>query len=119
MAYVQIPDKNYFSISEVSKITGVKPYVLRYWESEFKLLIPPRRDSGQRKYRRKDVNLVLRIKELLHDKKFTIAGAKRFLLDEYKKGPKQLNMAFAEDSAAIETLRTIKKELTDITKLLK
>ena len=102
MALVEIPDKNYFTISEVSRITGIKPYVLRYWESEFKLLVPARRDSGQRKYQRKDIELVLRIKELLYNNKFTIAGAKRYLLDEAKKGPKQLKMEFAEDSAAID-----------------
>jgi len=73
---VEIPDKVFFRIGEVARITGVKPYVLRFWESEFKSLKPGKSKSGQRRYRRTDVEHVLRIKELLWDRKFTIAGAR-------------------------------------------
>ena len=69
----------FFRIGEVSEITGVKPYVLRYWESEFRLLRPSKNKSGQRVYRRREVETVLEIKDLLHRRKFTIAGAKKWL----------------------------------------
>ncbi len=73
---VEIPDKVFFRIGEVARITGVKPYVLRFWESEFKSLKPAKSRSGQRRYRRGDIEHVLRIKELLWERKFTIAGAR-------------------------------------------
>jgi len=119
MAIPNLPDKNYFSIREVSYYTGVKPYVLRYWESEFKLLAPARRDSGHRKYRHKDIEKILKVKKLLYEKKFTIAGARRYLLDEHKRGPQQLKMEFADDSAAVDTLKKVKKDVDDIIQLLK
>ncbi|MCA9774385.1 MAG: MerR family transcriptional regulator, partial [Myxococcales bacterium] len=72
----RIPDKLYFRIGEVSDITGVQPHVLRYWESEFDLVAPQKSKSNQRLYRRKDVELILEIKRLLYDEKFTIAGAR-------------------------------------------
>jgi len=71
-----IPDKLYFKIGEVSKITRVKPYVLRYWESEFKIISPLKSKSKQRVYRRKDVELILEIKRLLYDERYTLEGAK-------------------------------------------
>ncbi len=74
-----IPDKLYFKIGEVSDIAGVPAYVLRFWESEFKRIRPKRTESGQRLYRKTDIELILKIKHLLYDKKFTIQGAKRHL----------------------------------------
>src|ERR1700685_625160 len=74
-----IPDKLYFKIGEVSQIVGVEPYVLRYWESEFPGLSPRKSSTGQRQFRRKDVELLLHIKQLLYDKKFTIEGARKAL----------------------------------------
>lgn len=74
-----IPDKMFFKIGEVAKITGVKPYILRYWESEFPHLRPTKGRSQHRLYRRKDVEDILRIKQLLYEEKFTIAGAKKVL----------------------------------------
>ncbi len=74
-----IPDKVYFRIGEVSKILGVEPYVVRYWESEFKAVKPVRTRSDQRLYRRRDVEMLLTIKQLLYVDHFTIAGAKRRL----------------------------------------
>ncbi|MBI5968753.1 MAG: MerR family transcriptional regulator, partial [Deltaproteobacteria bacterium] len=70
-----IPDKLYYKIGEVSEITGVEPYVLRYWESEFKIVTPARTNSKHRLYRRRDLELILEIKKLLYEEKFTIAGA--------------------------------------------
>src|SRR5438477_4171113 len=80
-----LPPQTYFSIGEVSQLTQVKPYVIRYWESQFGVLRPPRRDSGQRKFTKKEVDTILRIKELLHEKRFTIAGAKRILQQEARR----------------------------------
>jgi len=74
-----IPDKNYFRIGEVGRILGVEPYVVRYWESEFKTVRPMRTKSDQRLYRRKDVEQLLEIKSLLYEEMFTIAGAKKRL----------------------------------------
>ncbi len=69
--------KLYYSIGEVSKITGLKPYVLRYWETEFKQLNPPKNRAGNRTYRQKDIDLILQIKDLLYNKKYTIEGARK------------------------------------------
>ncbi|MBK7972493.1 MAG: MerR family transcriptional regulator [Deltaproteobacteria bacterium] len=74
----RIPDKLYFKIGEVSRITGVEPYVLRYWESEFES-IQPSKLRNQRRYRRKDIERILEIRHLLYDQRFTIAGAKKRL----------------------------------------
>ena len=68
--------KLYYSIGEVSKLVGLKSYVLRYWETEFKQLTPPKNRAGNRTYRQKDIDLILKIKDLLHGKKFTIEGAR-------------------------------------------
>ena len=76
---VEIPDKLQFKIGEVSRIAGVKPHVLRYWESEFSQLRLQKTPSNQRVYRRRDVEVVLLIRELLYDRGFTIAGAKKYL----------------------------------------
>jgi len=78
-ALQEIPDKLYFRIGEVSHLAGVKPYVLRFWENEFPSLVPRKSGTGQRLYRRKDVETVLEIKRLLYDKRFTIEGARKFL----------------------------------------
>src|ERR1700757_2318234 len=75
----EIPDKLYFKSGEASEILGVEPYVLRYWESEFSQLNPKKSGTGHRLYRRKDVELLLRIKHLLYEKRFTIEGARQSL----------------------------------------
>ncbi|HBH87136.1 MAG TPA: MerR family transcriptional regulator [Syntrophaceae bacterium] len=77
---LSIPDKEYFRIGEVSKILGVDPYVVRYWESEFKSIKPMRTKSDQRLYRKKDVQELLIIKNLLYTDRYTIRGAKKQLL---------------------------------------
>jgi DNA-binding transcriptional MerR regulator len=78
----RIPNKLFFKIGEVCEITDTQPYVLRYWESEFPALAPAKNSSGQRIYRRRDIETVLRIKQLLYDEGFTIAGAKKRLESE-------------------------------------
>ncbi|MDX2168249.1 MAG: MerR family transcriptional regulator [Deltaproteobacteria bacterium] len=75
----ELPDKLYFKIGEVAKIVGVKPYVLRYWETEFPVIRPGKTRSKHRLYRRRDVEALLEIKRLLHNERFTIEGAKRRL----------------------------------------
>lgn len=74
-----LPDKLYFKIGEVARLVGVKPYVLRYWESEFSMIRPGKTQSKHRLYRRRDVETLLEIKQLLHAERYTIEGAKRRL----------------------------------------
>lgn len=106
---VQIPDdKRYFRIGEASRIIGVEPYVLRYWESEFPQVRPERADSNQRTYQREDLENLLTVKKLLYEEKMTIEGAKRRLRQE--KGNKiSVDSAFLDD---------IKIELSKILKML-
>ena len=90
----KIPNKLFFKIGEVCEITDTQPYVLRYWESEFPALAPAKNSSGQRIYRRKDIETVLRIKQLLYEEGFTIAGAKKRLEAELGgRGPTPSAMA--------------------------
>lgn len=78
-APTEIPDKLYFRIGDVARLAGIKPYVLRFWETEFSALGPRKSGSGHRLYRRKDVEMVLEIKRLLYEQRFTIEGARKFL----------------------------------------
>lgn len=82
MQQSSIPDKLYFKIGEVSDLVGVKPYVLRYWESEFKEITPVKSRTNQRLYKRRDVELILAIRDLLYGKCFTINGARQHLKEE-------------------------------------
>lgn len=84
MNQIEFPDKLYFRIGEVAKIVGVKPYVLRYWETEFTVLKPGKTPSRHRLYRRRDVETLLEIKRLLYREGFTIAGAKKRLKENEK-----------------------------------
>src|SRR6188768_2269263 len=83
----KVPNKLFFKIGEVCEITDTQPYVLRYWESEFSALAPAKNSSGQRIYRRRDIETVLRIKQLLYEEGFTIAGAKKRLEAELSGRP--------------------------------
>lgn len=94
-----IPNKLYFRIGEVSDLVGVKPYVLRYWESEFPDIKPSKSKSGQRLYKRRDVELLLRIKELLYEERFTINGARKRLKD-FSRGEAREIPPIAEVQAA-------------------
>ena len=89
--------KLYRSISEVSELVGVKPHVLRYWETQFSMLRPKKNRAGNRMYRPEEVRLIMQIKELLYARRFTIAGARRRLLDVRKeKDPSQVELGFAD-----------------------
>ena len=106
---VQIPDdKRYFRIGEVSRIIGVEPYVLRYWETEFSQIRPQRADSNQRTYQRKDLETILEIKRLLYEEKMTIEGARQRL----KQG------AIRKDNNRSDLINNIKQELEGILKIL-
>lgn len=93
---VIIPEKLFFKIGEVCELVGVQAHVLRYWESEFSTLSPQKNKSGQRSYRRRDVEIALRIKQLLYNEMFTIAGAKKKLQLEHREGNKPKPVAPAE-----------------------
>src|SRR5947209_16667597 len=83
----EIPDKLYFRIGDVARLAGIKPYVLRFWETEFPGLGPKKSGTGHRLFRRRDVELVLEIKRLLYEKRFTIEGARKFLETRSKVEP--------------------------------
>ena len=85
---VAIPEKLFFKIGEVCELAGVQAHVLRYWESEFPMLAPQKNRAGQRVYRKRDVEMALRIKELLYEDQYTIAGAKKRLTNELRGGSK-------------------------------
>jgi DNA-binding transcriptional MerR regulator len=116
----EIPDKLYFRIGEVSSLLGVETYVLRYWETEFPSLAPKKSGTGHRLYRRKDVELLLRIKHLLYEKRFTIEGARQSLQGESPKSRapretrKQQASLFPQDP-----LPEIRRQLTEILQMLK
>lgn len=104
-----LPDKLFFKVGEVSTIADVPAYVLRFWETEFSRIKPKRTPSGQRLYRKRDVELILQIKHLLYDKKFTIPGARQHL----KTGAKK------DDSPPVDiTLDEIRRELEAIREIL-
>lgn len=103
---VVIPEKIYFKIGEVCELVGVQAHVLRYWESEFPTLSPQKNKSGQRSYRRRDVEIALRIKQLLYNELFTIAGAIKKLQSEQREGNRAKTEAVAPVSAPVERTRT-------------
>lgn len=128
---LKIPDKLYFKIGEVSDIAGVEPHVLRYWESELRIIRPQRANSKQRLYRRVDVENILKIKKLLHEDGFTIPGARKYLAagketkaaDEKAEAAKPFQPPPARaaiDSGAGDKaiLKNIRSELEDLKKML-
>ena len=115
---MELSRKKYLSIGAVTRQTGIEPYILRYWESEFNLLHPTRRASGQRRYTHKDVEQILQIKDLLYNQKYSIAGAKKVLM-KTKHSDQQIKIELEKDSQAIAYLKEIKNELKEILKLLK
>lgn len=117
MTAPQIPDKFHFKIGEVSRILGVKPYVLRFWETEFRIS-PAKNKSQHRVYNRQDVEMLLEIKHLLYDERFTIEGARAKLKERLKDRQKQLKLDLAENPYRV-TLRKIKKDLSRIHSMLK
>jgi DNA-binding transcriptional MerR regulator len=114
-------ERLYYRIGEVSRITGLKPHVLRYWESEFKVIKPHKGGSLQRLYRRKDLDLILKIKKLLYQDGFTIAGAKKKIRDLERMENRQLKLKLVEkrsNGKDHELLVTIREELKGIRKML-
>src|SRR2546428_656463 len=109
---VDVPDKLYFKIGEVARLLAVKPYVLRYWESEFSVLRPGKTRSRHRLYRRKDVETLLEIRRLLYAEGYTIAGAKRRLREGTRTAGK------ARVRAEGTTLAEVRQELTDLCRML-
>ena len=99
---VAIPEKLFFKIGEVCELAGVQAHVLRYWESEFPMLAPQKNRAGQRVYRKRDVEMALRIKELLYEDQYTIAGAKKRLANELRGGGK-LKVVGAEEDGQSES----------------
>ena len=118
-SWPQIPDKLYFKIGEVSGLLGVEPYVLRYWETEFSALAPKKSGTGHRLYRRKDVELLLRIKHLLYDKKFTIEGARQWLQEQARTPKARSPKSAQRDLFSSDPLPEIRRELADILEILK
>ncbi|MBI2555612.1 MAG: MerR family transcriptional regulator [Candidatus Rokubacteria bacterium] len=108
-----IPDKLYFRIGEVANLTEVPAYVLRYWESEFKLLRPKKNPAGQRLYRKRDVELVLRIRSLLYGERLTLEGAKKRLLAESRGEVEPIH-----DSTFSDALKRVRGRLEAIRSLL-
>ena len=114
---INIPDKLYFRIGEVSRLCGLPTYVLRFWETEFPQLKPPKSGTGQRMYRRPDVENVVRIKKLLYDEGFTIAGARAQLRAEAKR--KQAPLPFAVPRPArLPELKQVRQGLREILGIL-
>ncbi len=109
----------YYSISEVSDMMGVKPHVLRYWETQFKMLRPKKGRGGARMYRRRDVEVLFEIRKLLYEQRFTIAGARRKMLDDRSNGEKeQIELPFHKLERD-EMVRTIRRDLEQVLDLLK
>jgi DNA-binding transcriptional MerR regulator len=129
-AEVLIPDKDEFKIGEVCEIAGVKPFVLRYWETEFSELSPAKGSGGQRTYTRPDVQLILQIKHLLYEERFTVAGAKKRLAEE-RSGGAAVKTAPASPAPQLDSqpvdqveslrrgVREVRRELEEILTLLK
>ena len=118
--YAAIPDKLYFRISEVSNLVGVEAYVLRYWETEFPALSPKKSGTGHRLYRRKDVELLLRIKHLLYGKRYTIEGARQYLQSAAKTtSRKRIAKQEQVELFGVNPLPEIRSELEAILQLLK
>lgn len=132
----KIPDKLFYRINDVAEISGVPPYVLRYWESEFPMLRPERDEKGERRYRKSDIELILQIKQLVYEQKFTLAGARQ-QLKALRKGanasqaPAQAAEQPAETTPAAapaldaetlneitQTINTLREELTAVYRLL-
>jgi DNA-binding transcriptional MerR regulator len=109
----ELPDKLYFKIGEVAKLIGVKPYVLRYWETEFSILRPGKTRSRHRLYRRKDVENLLEIRRLLYNERYTIEGAKRRLRETGRLGAEG-----AAEAGATTTLAGLHGELLELYRML-
>jgi len=114
-------ERLYYRIGEVSRITGIKPHVLRYWESEFKAIKPHKGGSLQRLYRKKDLDLILKIRSLLYEEGFTISGAKKKIRDLERGKNKRVNLRLVEKRPITkdrELLLAVRDELKGIRRML-
>ncbi|MBI4379150.1 MAG: MerR family transcriptional regulator [Nitrospinae bacterium] len=105
-----IPDKLFFKIGEVARITEVEPHVLRYWESEFGLIRPNKSKTGQRVYKKKDIETILEIKRLLYEERFSIEGAKKRLFKKY--------YVLNNNEMVMETIKGLKRDLLEILSIM-
>jgi DNA-binding transcriptional MerR regulator len=113
----RFPDKLFYRIGDVSEITGIKPHILRYWEAEFSALHPRKNDAGQRVYERRDVELVIEIKKLLYEQRYTISGAKKFLARQQRQVSKKSIVANAPSDMSA-ALKMCRQELQGLLALL-
>jgi len=113
---VELPNKLYFKIGEAARLVGVKPYVLRYWETEFSILRPGKTPSRHRLYRRRDVELLLEIKKLLYQEGYTIAGAKKRLKDLHKDDA--ASRRSVSPTLYRDVLSRLKQDLVSLSRLL-
>jgi DNA-binding transcriptional MerR regulator len=109
------PVQEFFSIGEVCELTGLKPHVLRYWESQFRFLSPAKNRSGNRVYQRREVELIMLVKHLLYAEKYTIEGARQ-KVDEHRKGGDL--KAVARGAMAVESLEALEQELKELLSML-
>jgi DNA-binding transcriptional MerR regulator len=117
----EIPDKLYFRIGEVARLCSVEPYVLRFWETEFSQLRPNKSGTGQRLYRKRDVEMALRVKRLLYDEGYTIAGARQAIQAESRNkrsGQPELPLPQQQQTAAQARLHKVRKELREMLSML-
>lgn len=114
---VLIPDKLYFRIGDVAKLCGVETYVLRFWETEFPQLRPNKSGTGQRLYRRREVELAMRIKKLLHEEGYTISGARQLLAQEART-TKTKQMPLIEGAATQAKIQHLRRELRELLGIL-
>jgi DNA-binding transcriptional MerR regulator len=109
----QIPEKLYYKIGEVAKFTGIKTHVLRYWETEFKAIRPNKSRSNQRLYRKQDVELILRLKDLLYNQGFTIAGARKKLREKPAEKVAEAAVEAAAAPSQVKTKKQVSAEASD------
>lgn len=115
--YSRFPEKLFYRIGDVSEISGIKPHVLRYWESEFSGLHPRKNRAGQRIYERRDVELILQIKTLLYEQGYTISGARQLLARQPKRAEKQSRQPKATRELS-QVLKICREELRSLLSLL-
>jgi DNA-binding transcriptional MerR regulator len=114
----ELPNRLYFKIGEVAKLLGVKPYVLRYWETEFSIIRPGKTSARHRLYRRKDVETLLEIRRLLYTERYTIEGAKRRLRITTRTGGPDRHGPVAADPAPVAALTSVREEIRELCRLL-
>lgn len=113
MGFNPIAKKEYYSIGEVCRITGLKPHVLRYWETQFKGLVPVKNRAGNRAYRRREIEMIQLVKELLYEKKYTIEGARRRLEDLKRNAGSKLESEL-EEAKVKDTFETLADDLSGL-----